>query len=214
MKSIYLAKRNPDLTHEQFIRRWRKHGALAMCSAFWHQMAVYVQAELIESRVKLGVAGDYDGVTTLMARGASAFRDPTAEEAQDIQLMLRDEYETFVGPAADYLLPVTESVLKAGPRGGFTAYLFFVDPARAAGVARHYQSSEVAQRVVLNSPQPDQKQDGIGSRIPYTTVVEVSARDMDVLHHILGLQDSAPWRSADLPMLTRECVMWDATLYP
>src|SRR5579862_3808962 len=37
-KHIYLTKRKPDFTRDQFIVRWRKHGALAMSQSFFGYM--------------------------------------------------------------------------------------------------------------------------------------------------------------------------------
>jgi hypothetical protein len=44
-KLAYLAKRNPALSREQFIRRWRQHGALAMGPARWDSVGRYAQCD-------------------------------------------------------------------------------------------------------------------------------------------------------------------------
>ena len=41
LKLIYLARRKPGFTVDEFVRRWRKHGALGMEQAIWRHAIGY-----------------------------------------------------------------------------------------------------------------------------------------------------------------------------
>ena len=49
----------------------------------------------------------------------------------------------------------------------------------------------------------------MSSQIPYKSVLEVSAGSLEQLTAALGADATAPWRDADLCVITRECVLWD-----
>jgi hypothetical protein len=203
-KSIYLTKCKPGFTHDQFVWRWREHGALAMSKTFFQQNSVgYTQAEVIHPAAIPGADAEYNGVAIIVGRGHTR----TRSEHEQLAEMLVDEFKTFAGPIVPVILRVDETVLKAGPLGGTTAFLFFLDPAAAQPVAAHYKDAD-ANRVVLNIRNEAETTGITSSEIPYKAVIEISARNVEALKGILG-GDGAPWRKADLPLVTRECVMWD-----
>jgi hypothetical protein len=71
-KRLYLVKRHPSLTREQFVARWREHGALAMrfmARQQWENVVRYAQCDAIHDHGLAGVTRDYDGV------GMIGFRD-------------------------------------------------------------------------------------------------------------------------------------------
>jgi len=211
IKSIYLAKRKPEFTHDQFVIRWRRHGALAMSQSFFgNHIRLYVQAELIQPAPLAGATADYDAVAYLIQPGDKAL---SQEELAELETMVVDEYETFSGPILPVIMQAEEKVLSKGAPGGVTAFLFFIDPAKAEPVANHYQevaAQEIAavDRVVLNVRRDDLTVGDMSSQLPYRAVVEVSAATLARLIAVLDHKD-APWREADLTAVSRECVMWD-----
>jgi len=203
-KAIYLAKRKPSFTRDQFVLRWRKHGALAMSTSLWANTVGYVQAEAVQSMPFPGASDDYDGVAYIFQKEHVR----TQQQIADSKMMETDEYETFAGLVLPVILIVEEKVLKKGVPGGVTAFLYFIDPARAAPIAEHYSAS-AADRVILNVRRDELTKGDLSSQIPYKAVVEVSGYTLDTLKSVLESGDAAPWRTADLPVITRECVMWD-----
>lgn len=207
LKSIYLAKRKPGFSHDEFVIRWRKHGALAMSqSFFYNRMKLYVQAEIITPEPWAGAAKDYDAVAYLIQRPGGEL---TSDELSELAFMVTDEYETFAGPILPVLLQTEETVLKDGPPGGVTAFLFFSDIEKAAQVAAHYRSSPQARRISLNTRRDDLTYGDMSSLVPYKAVVDISAASLGELTKLMGVSEVEAWRSADLVTVTRECVLWD-----
>lgn len=204
VKSIYLAKRAPKLSHDQYVMRWRQHGALAMSKAFFGRNRVYSQSEILHPAPMAGASDEYDGVSYLIMEDKQMTRDDMAELAA----MVVDEYETFSGPILPVLLRVEETVLKPGPFGGVTAYLFFEDRAVAKSVGEHFAHADAPGRVVLNVKRDDLTFYDMSTQLPYNAVVEVSAFTLDQLKGVLEAGATAS-RKADLTAITRECMMWD-----
>jgi len=73
MKFIYLAKRKPSFTHDAFVVRWRRHGALGMSISSGSQMSVYVQAEVIDPVPISGATGAFDAVAYLAYKDGTRF---------------------------------------------------------------------------------------------------------------------------------------------
>lgn len=206
-KNIYLARRRPGFTHDEFVIRWRQHGTLAMSQSFFREnMKVYVQAEVLQPSPVTGASDDHDAVAYFIQPPNTTL---TQRHMEELEFMALDEYETFDGAILPVILQVDEWVLKAGVPGGVTAFLFFVDPADAVPVAEHYRHVESTHRVVLNVRNEERTLGDMSSLIPYRAVVEVSACDLDLLGAVLGAGGRALWRSSDLAAITRECVLWD-----
>ena len=204
VKSIYLAKRNPKFTHDQFVIRWREHGALAMSQSFFAKhIHLYVQSEVIEPAPLPGAATEYDAVAYLMQTP----EPHSAEEVAELGRMVEDEYETFSGPILPVVMQTEERVLTPGAPGGVTAFLFFTDPEKAERVANAYHEAGSATRVALNL-RLDFGVEGMSVDLPFPAVAEVSAPSLEGLRVVLGGAGDA-WREADVAAITRECVMWD-----
>lgn len=199
-KSIYLARRHPEFSRDQFVKRWRQHGALAMSKGFFNHIVGYVQAEPIAFP---GTSKEFDAVARITGRQYEMGQT----DFDELQAMVADEYETFSGPILPVLLRVRETVLKAAEPGGVTAFLFFVDADRASTVATVYAQRDV-DRLVLNVRCEELTIGEMSSEIPYRAVIEISAPTVDRLAEVLVQESTAPWRSADLAVVTRECVMW------
>jgi hypothetical protein len=209
MKFMYLTKRKAGFTPDQFTCRWRKHGALAMGLKGWRHMLYYLQAEPIRPVPIAGASDQYDAVAIGISDSDEFYNTPSPEDLADNEMMMKDERETFIDIIPPYIMWLTETHLKKGPPGGITAFLYFTDRDKAAAVGDQYKKSDKALRVVLNNVRDDLKMPGMDSRLPFKAVVEVSAIDLATLKTIIEPTDSAPWRKADVAVVTRETIMWD-----
>jgi hypothetical protein len=202
-KLIYIAKRNPKFTREQFIARWRKHGALAMSQQLWRQAARYVQASSIPSPSIEGASETYDAVGVLWFKDDSHMVAPTPADVADVAEMAQDEFETFAGPVAPGRMRVDEQELSNRGAGRTTAYLFFFDVSAAQRAAERAASRNEAHRVVLNTARAHAERG-----LAYSAAVEIAALDLVGLQRALGdggLLDFSP----DLAIVAREAVLWE-----
>ncbi len=90
LKLMYLARRKPGFTVDEFIRRWRKHGALGMEQPLWRYALGYVQAEPIRPSPMVGAAEEYDAVDCFMVQDAM-FSGMTADYIAGSATMAQDE---------------------------------------------------------------------------------------------------------------------------
>lgn len=125
-KLIYLAKRNPALSREQFVRRWRRHGALAMQMTFFASIARYSHCDVLAPPQGMRASSEHD------ALGVVWFRDLTPFPPEEYERMRRDELETFSEYVRNSIVRCTERVLKPG-RGLVKVYTFI---ARRQGSTR------------------------------------------------------------------------------
>lgn len=117
-KLIYLTRRNPAFTRQDWTARWRQHGALGMSLARWRNVARYVHCDLIEPRPEQrAYLADHDGIGLIwhrsLAHREAHFADTTAQET-----MVRDEAETFARPIALDCLSAEEQILLPPPADG------------------------------------------------------------------------------------------------
>jgi len=207
LKLIYLARRKPGYSFDQFVRRWRRHGALGMAQPFWRHALGYVQAEPIRPVPVPGASADYDAVACYMIDD-DMFADMTGEDIAGAARMAEDELETFAAPIPTTSLWVTEDPIRSGELGGIAAYLFFADAARARESAQLARRSEGPHRIILNermeaTPGPQM------NTLPYEAVLELSTSDIPALGKALGTQEDGLLAAADLAVVTREAVLWD-----
>jgi hypothetical protein len=208
IKLLYLEKRPPSLTRDGFIKRWRKHGALGMSTAFWRHALVYVQAESITATPIPGVSEEFDAVAYL-GYGDAAFSEPfTARDSAEAAMMLKDEDETFAVPTTGVSFWLEEERFKDAEPGGVTAFLFFNDAAVGRQVAEHYTDAGNVNRVVMNKRRNDIQLGSFNLIYPYQAVVEVSAVSLDALKQVLSKTADA-WKRSDLAVVAREAVLWD-----
>ncbi|MBL8266976.1 EthD domain-containing protein [Steroidobacter sp.] len=88
-KLMYLARRNPSLTAQQFTPRWRQHGALGMSMPRWKNIWRYVHCDVLSES-----GNDYDGVGIVWHKSPEtrrAHREDTSSQAT----MEADELQTF-----------------------------------------------------------------------------------------------------------------------
>jgi len=213
IKLLYLEKRPPGLTRDGFIKRWRKHGALGMSTAFWRHALVYVQAEPITATPIPGVSEEFDAVAYL-GYGDAAFSEAlTRQDNAEAAMMLNDEGETFAVPTTGVSFWLEEERLKDAEPGGVTAFLFFNDAVAGRQVAEHYQGAGNVNRVVMNKKRDDIQLGSFELTYPYQAVVEVSAVSLDALKQVLG-RAAAAWKRSDLAVVAREAVLWDRFVAP
>jgi hypothetical protein len=205
LKFMYLAKRKPGFTPEDFRLRWRQHGALAMTLPLWRNMALYIQADTIRPVPIAGASGEYDGFSYAVARDERAFKNPSPQEIADVKRLADDELETFEGPIPPIMMFVDDQVLKKGGPGGVTACLAFKDFEAAASVAKSYANKPTASRVVLNRVREDMIMPG--SNVPYRGTVEISAGDLEGLKNVLASDNG--WRAAAVAIVAAETILDD-----
>jgi len=210
IKLIYLAKRKPGFTPDEFTRRWRMHGAKGMSVSMWRHAVGYIQAEPIRPAPLAGACEDYDAVACYMVRD-DAFTSPPIlpDDAEANELMARDELETFSGPIMPVGMFVNEEVIKAGVLGGTSAYLFFGDMGRAQDIARRFEGAPGINRLILNVKRADEALGSLQGGLPYSAVIEVAAMDLSSLRVILATAGDDALAAADVAMVTREAVLWD-----
>lgn len=207
LKLIYLAKRKPGLTFDEFVCRWRKHGALGMSLPLWRFALGYVQAEPIRPAPLAGASDAFDAIACYMVAD-SMFTDMTDDDMPGALAMAEDELETFSGPIPDVSLWVNEERVKPGELGGTTAYLFYTDPASAREIAERSRDAAGLNRVVLNLR--DDESHGPGaSTLPYAAVVECAAPDLSTLASSVCIGGANLLTDADLAVVTREAVLWN-----
>lgn len=213
LKLMYLAKRKPGFTPDEFVRRWRMHGANGMSVSLWRHALGYVQAEPIRPAPIAGASEDYDAVACFMVK-EDAFTSPPImpDDAEAAQFLARDERETFSGPIPAVSLFVDEEVLKPGVLGGTTAYLFFHDVDQARETAQAHVNAPGLNRLILNVKRTDAALGPMQNTLPYEAVVEISAMDLPTLTTIIADAGGAALDAADVAIVTREAVLWDRML--
>jgi len=224
-KLIYLAKRNPKFNHEQFLRRWRQHGALAMQQSFFSGLSRYAQCDAVKPPAGLKTSADYDGV------GLCWFRDLKPFPPEEAERMRADELETFSEYVRPFVVMCEESVLKPG-RGFVKASVFIVRKPGTApeAFARHWREVHGPMMLAQESLQPllagyiqnravvtDRTK---GSRMEYDGVAEFHFSSLEHMGRFftesakieaLG-RDSEQFldRGRTLFMCTNEVVLYDA----
>ncbi|MEZ5569890.1 MAG: hypothetical protein R3E54_16390 [Halioglobus sp.] len=207
LKLIYLARRRPGFTFDEFVRRWRRHGALGMQQTFWRHALAYVQAEPVRLPAVADAAAEFDAVACFITDD-DMFTDMDDDDIAGSASMAADELETFSGPIADVSLWVREERIQPGELGGFTAFGFFAD----AGVAREAATRAGAtggfNRVTLNL-RDDTALGPQANTLPYRAVVELSASGSLQLAAALDQQEGQLLADAQVRLITREAVFWD-----
>ena len=208
LKMIYLARRKPGFSLDDFIRRWRKHGALGMEQPLWRQAVGYVQAEPIRPVPIRGASEDFDAVACFIVRD-EMFSEMDDNDVAGAAIMAEDELLTFAEPTLDVCLWVKEEHIRPGALGGITAFLFFEQDAAARECAELASHVPDLHRITLNLRDDAPLGPDIHT-LPYQAVVELSTHDVPTLAAALGASEGSPLLSAaDLAVVTREAVLWD-----
>ncbi|MGB1139454.1 MAG: hypothetical protein ACPG1A_01075 [Halioglobus sp.] len=203
LKLIYLAQRKPGFSFDEFVCRWRQHGALGMSLPLWRFALGYVQAEPIKPSPFAAASDEYDAVCCYMVQD-EMFSSMTEADLPGAAAMAADELETFSGPIPDVALWVSEETLRPGPLGGFTSYLFYTDTDKALAMARQVRDADSLSRVILNR-RDDNACGPDANTLPYSAVLELSANTLSGL----GVGTDERLADADVAVITREAVLWD-----
>lgn len=195
-KMIYLARRNPGLTPEQFPQAWREHSALgAQCTNVRAKVLSVAQcSRVLEGPPLPGANLDYDGVNLLGIRDR-AVSDDIWSDAETLAIMRPDEPRVFDRYVRDFTLLCSEQLLRDEPR---TDSLLVGFLQRSAGVPDEaWQAAQAsaaglpgAARSVWNAVQADPP-----PGYPYDAIVEWWYPSDAVLRgslHGAGLPDALP----------------------
>lgn len=115
IKLMYLARRKPGFSPDDFTRRWRMHGAKGMSVSMWRHAIGYSQAEPIRPVPIAGASDEYDAIACYIVKD-EAFSDFLPEDAEGNAMLEQDELETFAGSIMPVAQFVNEEVLKPGVR--------------------------------------------------------------------------------------------------
>lgn len=112
-KLIYLARRHPSLTREQFTLRWREHGQLGMSLPRWRNIARYVHCDL-QAPVDgtSGISDDYDAIGMVWHKSPT-HRAAHLSDGCSKGAMEADELKTFSTPIAEVCLVAREEIVLA-----------------------------------------------------------------------------------------------------
>ena len=116
-KMIYLARRNPALTPEQFPQAWREHSALgAGCTNVRDKVLSVAQcSRVLDGPPVAGAATDYDGVNLLLLRDLEAATG-IWDDAETLAIMRPDEPRVFSTYVREFTLVCEEQVVSDLPR--------------------------------------------------------------------------------------------------
>lgn len=206
LKLIYLARRKPGFTFDEFVRRWRRHGALGMSQPIWRHARGYVQAEPLQPPPLAGAAEDYDAVACFML-SEEMYAGMTDADMEGAMQMAEDELETFSAPIPTTSLWVSEEHIRRGELGGITAFLFFADADSARTIAEGARETTGLNRITLNLRDDSRGTDS--NTLPYQAVVELSASSVPALAAALEAQWQDMLSASEVAVVTREAVLWD-----
>jgi hypothetical protein len=144
-KLIYLARRNPALSRDAFVVRWRQHGRLGMSMPRWVNIARYVHCDVSPPHEEeRHLLSDHDGIGMIWHR-SPPHRAAHIADTRSRQAMEADEAATFERPIVQTCLLAREEVLAAAAPGApFKLTRFATDcgvaslPYGAVGHVRNY----------------------------------------------------------------------------
>ncbi|MCA9512374.1 MAG: hypothetical protein KC560_16815, partial [Myxococcales bacterium] len=197
LKLVYLAKRKPGFAFDDFVRRWRMHGARGMEGSFWRHALAYVQAEPLRPTPVAGTSEAFDAIAIFAVRD-DAFAAMTPDDIAGAKTMAQDELETFSAPIPTTALWVDEERLLDGEFGGIAAYLFFADEVSARAAAALALASGALHRIVVNRRRDAGPFGPQADTLPYGAIVELAASSVDALTNALGAGNAGLVAAADV----------------
>jgi uncharacterized protein (TIGR02118 family) len=126
-KRLYLARRKPALTRDQFRARWRQHGNLAMsfmARQNWENVTAYIHFDpLREASGIAGASDDYDAIGWIRFKDIEA-RKRHVQFAEARAVLEADEDEFFAARVNTTGMVTFETTLRDGPPTGVTKFCF------------------------------------------------------------------------------------------
>jgi len=124
-KVVYLARRNPGLSRDEFPARWRQHsllaGSMPSIRPGFNQVAQCIN--LYDRDAVPRAALDYDGVN-LLTLVDPAYASIPWQSDEVLELILPDELATFDGYVRHFSLTALEHVIAGGPMRPYCLILF------------------------------------------------------------------------------------------
>lgn len=151
-KIIYRVRRKDGMTKQEFQDRWRQHGATAFDLPIWKLNARYCQGDVLDAVPESWGASDegYDGLCRLWFPDWERYASNVIGDQASIDVMLRDETETFARFTFEDMAPYDERVVLHVGRSAFTAFVVIDgDPASAEETAA--AAERAAQAVIADS---------------------------------------------------------------
>jgi hypothetical protein len=116
VKTVYLARRNPDTSYEEFLRNWRHHAKLSgTFPAIVEAHSSVVQCARIPGLEQSGINQDFDGANLLGLRNLYLALQVFDDPARDV--LRADELRVFSTYVQDTSLITIETVLSDKPIG-------------------------------------------------------------------------------------------------
>ncbi|TPG29558.1 hypothetical protein [Mycolicibacterium hodleri] len=126
-KAIYLADRNPRLTHGQFADRWLEHNRVTtgLCGRVMRRETAAVRYCLVNHAGDIleGASAEHDGVALFGLRGPYAV-PAFAAVVGHTDATYADELRTFSRPVKDFTVYTSSDVVAAGPETGVVVLHF------------------------------------------------------------------------------------------
>ncbi len=217
-KVIYLAKRNPRLSREEFPARWRQHSLLAgSCPSIRPGFSQVAQCINVYDRTVVPRASlEYDGVN-LLSFLAPHFAPAVWESDEVHELLLPDELETFDTYVRYFSLPALEHIVSPGGRAPYCLINFLkrdlrlgMDEFAQAIAEAHGAAANGTRRAVVNL---------VTDRMPgynFDAVTEMWFNDLDDARDFLAAPAWTDTYLAERQRLTtdlRTVTMWTRINY-
>ncbi|HEY5754748.1 MAG TPA: EthD domain-containing protein [Steroidobacter sp.] len=217
-KLMYLARRNPALSCEQFTPRWRQHGALGMSMPRWKNIWRYVHCDVLPES-----GDDFDGVGIVWHTSPES-RRAHREDTSSQGTMEADEVQTFDQLVVNFCALMEERVVQE-PRRTASAKLIRFAMCQPNVVREDFAASALAHAInllatpigqsirglVQNHAQPTET--GRPWGLPYDYIEEIWFDSVqDAARARAGLRGVLPSLCASgepIAVLTNEVVLYD-----
>jgi EthD domain len=210
-KLIYLAKRNPGLSRQAFVERWRQHGALGMSLPRWKNISRYVHCDVLHRTTDAAPLNDeYDGVGLIWHRSAQA-RAAHLADTSSRTTMECDEFETFSQPIVNSCLLAREEVVQrrglasSSPTKLFCFSTSGMNPAVSAWPADGIESCGH----VVNRPLPPPGGSGHWG-LKFKIVEEWWFKDADTALRAAAVLESRRHATEDIVVMANEVPLYEA----
>jgi hypothetical protein len=179
-KNIYFAKGNEGLG-SGWLRRWRRHGALAMSLPLWKAINKYSQCDSLPARPSFAADHGYRGIGIVWFNRQAGLAD--LDDPRGAEILMADELEVFGEFVGNFSLITEETVIREAYDAPIKLLLAVekrtdVTPARTHEygqcLAREFSS---LRRVAVNDAIVDEYT--TNSCIDLAAVIEMSVADIE-----------------------------------